>query len=161
MSADPTASDAVPLGHDVVDPPKTRSWKVALWLFATVLVLCLAGGAGAYWLINVGANAAVAGPKRATAAFLGDLETGSYNDAYLALCDATMQQYTRDRFIAQMRSDAKVTGYRILDATVESVNGTDTAIVTVDVNRGAGTAERHSIPLTDQDGTWLICGQPF
>jgi hypothetical protein len=160
VSADPTTSDAVPLGHDVAEPPKTRSWKVVVWLFVTVLVLCLAGGGLAYWLVDKGAKAAVAGPRRAAAAFLGDLETGSYNDAYLALCDTTMKQYSRDRFVAQMRSDPRVTGYRIIDASVKSVSGVDVAVVTVDVTRG-GATERHTIPLTDQDGTWLICGQPY
>jgi hypothetical protein len=44
---------------------------------------------------------------------------------------------------------------------VQSVDGVDSAIVTVDVIRAAGATERHSIPLTSQDGSWLICGQPY
>ena len=164
MSADPTTPDAIPFDVDPApEPPKTRSWKVVLWLLATVLVLCLAGAGGAYWAITRGARALQDPPRRATMAFLNDLKVGSFNDAYLSLCDTTMKQFSRDAFVAQMRTDPKVASYTIREVSVRTVDNVDTAIVTVDVTRAGGAVERNSIPLTyaDSDGTWLICGQPY
>jgi hypothetical protein len=162
VSADQTTSDAIPF--DVtpgIDPPPTRSWKVVLWLLVAVMALCLIGGGGAYWVITRGAKAVQDGPRRATTAFLGDLQTGGYNDAYLSLCDLTTKQFTREQFVAQMQTDPKIASYDIREVSVRTVDNTDNAVVTVDIVRAGGTIDRHSIPLTYQDGTWLICGQPF
>jgi hypothetical protein len=162
VSADQTTSDAIPFDVEPTpEPPKTRSWKVVLWLLATVFVLCLAGSGGAYWAITRGAQALQDPPRRATAAFLNDLKVGRYNDAYLSLCDTAMKLFSRDAFVTQMQNDPKVASYVIREVSVRTVDNVDTAIVTVDITRAAGAVERHSIQLTSQEGTWLICGQPF
>lgn len=136
-----------------VNRPKSL-WRRVAVLVGVAVVLCAAGGGLSLFVINNHQKALEQQPKAATQAFLNDLQTSSAAQAFTMLCSTTKQSFT----VADLKP---VQSYQIVDVTVNTVDNVPSAIVTADITRGGGSVERHSIPLSKENGRWLICGEPY
>jgi Domain of unknown function (DUF4878) len=102
------------------------------------------------------------GPARSAAQnFFNDLKASSYHDAYGSLCSITKQSFTQDQFVSGQQSLPAVDGYTITKVTTQRVNGSPAATVTVDFTRHGGTIEHHNVPMVQESGRWLVCGEPY
>jgi hypothetical protein len=60
-----------------------------------------------------------------------------------------------------LQRQTRITGHRVLEADVSTVNGQSTAQVTMELTYAGGFTDRHSFLLVEEDGQWRVCGSPY
>lgn len=141
-------------------PPRRRPrLRHVLIILGVVLVVCCGGAVAAgYWLLH---SANVAAPRAAADAFLDDLKGDDTAAAYGLLCNDERNRLTQAAFADQVHAQPRLTGYRIVSASVSVVNGTQTALVTADLTRAGAPTERHTLRLVMDPPKWHVCGDPY
>jgi hypothetical protein len=125
-----------------------------------VAVCCVAGIAGGIYLFT-SINRATGPARDAADAFVRELEVGDTQDAYNMLCRSTKERFSPDAFASGVRSQPRITGHRILNTTVNTVNGRSSAQVTLELSYESGFTERHSFLVVPEDDAWKVCGNPY
>ncbi len=126
---------------------------------AALVVVCAGTVAGGYALLR-GAGTDT-GPARAAAdAFLRDIQGGHYISAYGRLCDRTHTNYSEAQFTAYAQGQPKIRSYKITGVDLSTVNGDDSALVTVAITQDTGSTATHVMPLIRQS-VWYVCGEPY
>jgi hypothetical protein len=150
-----------PRPHPTPHPPSRRGLRTALGVVAVALAACCLGATGGgFWLYRTWQGAA--DPARQAAdVFLGDLARADYASAYEGLCPQIRAQVSRESFETAMRNHRQVRAHRIVDASVHTVDGRATGLVTVEVTYDDGAVERRTLTLTGDDGDWAVCGLPY
>jgi uncharacterized membrane protein len=143
-------------------PPRRRAaLRRVLIIVAVVVAVCCAGGiAAGYGLVHWGNSAA--GPARdATGTFLTRLEKGDTTGAYQLLCADERNRLSQAAFADQVHAQPPLRNHTIVDVSVAVVNGTSTALVTVDLTRDGAAVERHTVRLVKDGSSWRVCGEPY
>jgi hypothetical protein len=126
-----------------------------------VAVLCCGGAiVGSVYLFK-GVAAAIKPAEDTTSAFIADLETDNYSDAYGMLCADTQAAFTVDQFSQVAQAEPHITSHRITSANVSDVNGRSTATVVAQLTEGDGAVMSHTFALVNENGAWKVCGQPY
>jgi uncharacterized protein DUF4878 len=136
-----------------------RKWRLRHLVTAVVALVVICGGA--YAIVLVHSYQSSKPPVDAANAFLNSLETNNVDDAYTQLCPATQKQFTESAFAAFVKGQPGIAGHTSSAVTLNTVNGTDSAIVTENIKNTGGSSQSRSIVLTKEGGTWLVCGQPY
>jgi hypothetical protein len=136
-----------------------RKWRVRHLVTAVIALVVICGGAYAIVLFHTYQSSKPA--VSAANSFLNSLETNNVDDAYTQLCAATRKQYTEAAFAAYVKTQPGINGHTNTAVVLSSVNGIDSAIVTEDITNTGGSSQSRSIVLDKENGTWLVCGQPY
>jgi hypothetical protein len=96
----------------------------------------------------------------AATAFLSDIEEGDFPNAYAKLCERTKEQFSEERF-RQYASERRIRSYRLVDVSVERVNGQGSGSVRAELAYVNGRQETRTILLLKEGSTWRVCGQPY
>jgi hypothetical protein len=140
-------------------PRSRRKWLIVLLVVA---LLCCGGSLGGGYLIvkkvlDMGAPA-----RDATTEFLTAVRDGDEVTAYDQLCDRVRRSYTRDEFRRAVQNQlGDVTDFRLTGFTVETTNGTTTGTVTAQLTEADGSTHSVEFQLSEEHGTWRVCGDPF
>ena len=133
--------------------PKRSPLRWILVIVAVVLVVCCGGAGVSVFAIYKLASSAAAPARDATDRYFAALEAGHPADAYAQTCPDFRSRITERDFL-----DAEATpprGHRIVGTSVSTVNGQRSALITVDVTRGA--VNRITVPLVAVGATWYVC----
>jgi len=148
--------------HDRSDTPGRR-WTLRRLMLTTgvVVVLILVAAAIAIYSGLAGSSIPTGPAKTAVQGFLADLEKQDFQGAYGYLCDTTKKTYTSpDQLAAHEHTLAPLSDYKNLSVSTQTVNGTPSASVKVDLIR-AGGVEHHVIPMVETGSVWQVCGYPY
>lgn len=126
-----------------------------------VAIVCAVGAIIAIYFAVKSPSVPVGPARSAAQNFFNDLKTSNYHDAYGSLCSITKQSFTQDQFVSGQQNLPAVDGYTITKVTTQRVNGSPAATVVVDFNRHGGTIEHHNVPMVEENGHWLVCGEPY
>ena len=145
--------------RDKAERKAERKWRLKHLIAALVVigVICVAGWGYVVYTQNRDGKA----PTAAAESFLNAVETNSPAEAYLQLCAATKKQFSQSAFAAYIASQPKVLSHSATSVETNTVDGVKGAVVTEDIRNDSGADAKHSIVLTDEGGTWLVCGQPY
>jgi Domain of unknown function (DUF4878) len=150
--------------HYPMQPPparKSNTTKIVLIVVGAVLTLCCAGAAvGGYAIYRTATT--TLGPVHDTAeTFLKDLESGSYDNAYNALCASTREAFSRERFGEIVTNRPRPSRHEITNTFVSSGNGPTRGHVTAQLRYADGSSDTHTFQLVREESGWKICGQPY
>lgn len=148
-------------GPPAQPPKRGHTLRNVLIIVGIVAVLCCGGaiGGGAF-LINK-ALGAVKPAEDATGAFITDLESDNYSDAYGMLCANTRTIFTADSFSQVVQAQPHISGHRITGAFVSNNNGHTSATVDAQLTRDTGPVASHTFVLVKENGAWKVCGAPY
>jgi hypothetical protein len=132
---------------------------VPIIVVLVVVLCCVVGSIGGYLIYRAVSSTAPA----VTAAnhFLDDLTAGDDAAAYQRLCTTTQANYTLDEFTAAVQGQPHIRRHRVVGVSTSTVNGTRTALVTVDLTLDTGAPDTHALPLVREGGHWRVCGDPY
>jgi predicted negative regulator of RcsB-dependent stress response len=136
-----------------------RRWRLRHLIGVVVLGVVLCGGGFGYEVYRQ--NQEGKAPTEAAEAFLNSIESNSPSDAYLQLCAATKKQYTPAQFTAYVKAQPEIDSHSAIAVQLSTVNGVRSAIVTESIKNSSGSTDSHGIVLSNEGGTWLVCGQPY
>jgi len=143
-------------------PPRRRpALRRVLVIVAVVLVVCCAGGTAAGYGLFRWYNSAAGPAQAATETFLTRLERGDTAGAYQLLCADERNRLSQAAFTDLVHARPQLRRHRIVGTSVAVVNGTSTALITVDLTRAGEAAERHTVRLVKDGSSWRVCGEPF
>ncbi|MEU9829634.1 Rv0361 family membrane protein [Micromonospora chersina] len=144
-------------------PARRRRRPVRAGVLVAVLGLgtCLVGVAGlGVWNVQVVLQAN--GPVRDTAdAFFREVAAGETDQAYDKLCREARGKWSQVGFGSWVRTPPQVSGYEIVDVSVQTRGGRPRGTVTVRLTRDGGGSEERELPIVQEDGKWRVCGDPF
>jgi hypothetical protein len=126
-----------------------------------VLVVCCGGGAITGWALFHWYNAGAAPAAVATNAFLSDLERDDTPKAYAQLCADVKAHLTQDAFTGQEHQQPRLRSHKVTQASIATVNGVPTSLVTAQLTRDGGVQETRTVRVIKDGGTWYICGTPY
>jgi hypothetical protein len=102
-----------------------------------------------------------AGPgEKVTEDFLTDLEKDDTAAAYRLLCLEVRAQLGEGSFADFVHAQHGLRGHTVVDTSESTVDGTDTALVTVDLAQTDGGRDRRTVRLVRDLGAWRVCGPP-
>ncbi|GIF72709.1 Rv0361 family membrane protein [Asanoa siamensis] len=136
---------------DAVRQPLRRAALLAAVLVAAGL---LVGG----FFVFRGQRAPEQGARLAADVFLTRLAAGNIAGAYDQLCNETRDRVEREDFVAGIGGRPAVTSYKI-DGVVAT--GEADATVTAALVDPAGAVTPYELRVTDDRGTWRVCGNPL
>jgi hypothetical protein len=160
--APPYSAPPYPPSSYPASPPKKRNnLRLVLIIVGAVLVVCCGGAiGGGIWLFK-NVQGAVAPAREAADGFIRDLEAGNYGGAYGRLCQQTKDRFSQAEFEQGVRGQPALTGHRIMGVSVNNVNGRQSGLVTAELTYTSGFVDRHTFPLSLENGSWKVCGQPY
>ena len=140
-------------------PPPARN-RGRLWLIigvpVAVVALIVVGSITAF-VVFLGN--AVGPPRDAASSYVQALQEKRYDAAFAMRCPGN--GVDRDSFVAQWNtaesSGRSLTGFKIVGAKVESINGRTTGKVDLKVSYGDGSHQSEQITLTKSGETWMPC----
>lgn len=142
-------------------PPSDRRLRTALTVIAVVLaVACLGGAGGGYWLIRTW-QAGDDAVRAAAEEFIAELTEADYRGAYERLCARARDQYSPEAFERAVRGQPRIRSHRIVDVSMYTVDGHESALVNAELTYDDAATERHTFPLSRDGGDWQVCGQPY
>jgi hypothetical protein len=154
----PPPSDPPPSGPS--RRPRRNRRRLAI-ILVVVLVACCAGGGIASWAL-LKWYATAAGPaQKVTEDFLTDLEKDDTGAAYRLLCADVRAHLTEDAFGAFVHGQERLRSHKVVGTSVQTVNGTSTALITVELTREGGVHDRHTVRLLRDGASWRVCGSPY
>lgn len=130
---------------------KSRKW---LWVLLGIPLLALLGIGGCTAVLF----RAVSGPIDATNAFVAELDEGDFDGAYQSLCQATRNAVPAEQWTAEIEAglSGDITDYRFTEASVSSVNGSSTAVVSGSIEIG-GLSRNVTYSLVEEGSEWRVC----
>jgi hypothetical protein len=134
-----------------------RFRRTAMWVGA----ICIVGAIIAIYFGVRSPSIPVGPPRTAAQNFFNNLKTKNFHDAYGSICAITKQSFTEDQFVSGQQGLKTLDTYTITKVTTQRVNGSPAATAVVDLNRAGGAIEHHSVPMVEDSGRWLICGEPY
>jgi hypothetical protein len=130
-------------------------------IVVVVLAACCAGGGIASWAL-LKWYATAAGPaQKVTEDFFTDLEKDDTGAAYGLLCADVRAHLPEDSFANFVHAEHRVRGHKVVGTSVQTVNGTSTALITTDLTREGGVHDRRAVRLVKDGGSWRVCGSPY
>jgi hypothetical protein len=137
-----------------------RRRKLIIFVVVLVIVCCggIAVGGGSLYTVVRNANQPA---KDGAAAFLDHLAAGQTDAAYQSLCAKTRGQFSSDQFAQVVNGRPRLSGYSITSTDVNFNNGNLSASVDARLTYADGSSESHSLPMTQENGGWHVCGQPY
>lgn len=138
-----------------------RNRKANVWVIVgvTLGICCLGGGTLAYFFGIRPLTGATGPARQAAETFITDLED-SPPSAYGALCAATQQAFTPERFVEIVNSRRPM-AHEIVGTSTFNSGGHVRVTVAASLTYTNGLTERHGFPLIKEAGVWKVCGQPY
>ena len=143
-------------------PPRRRSTlRRVVIILVVVLVVCCGGGVAAGYGLFHWYNSAAGPAQAATETFLTRLEQGDTAGAYQLLCADERNRLSQAAFADLVHAQPQLRGHKVVGTSVEVVNGTSTALITVELTRVGQPTERHTVRLVKDGSSWRVCGEPY
>jgi hypothetical protein len=145
-------------------PKNNQALIITLSIVGAVLVLVCGGGALFVAVLATGIGsvatrtASTSDAMRSGArAFLDPLVAGEPSKAFKATCASVQSNYTADDLTGIVADHWPAT------YTITSVQATATGRGTVSatISFRSGETYSHDYPMTDESGTWRVCGEPI
>jgi hypothetical protein len=131
-----------------------KRWWWTFGIFASIVVIA---GGGLVGLVIVEAVKQVQAPQHAADRYLSDLRNGQYASAYARLCAVDTAVVSLPTFSAAKAAQHPVS-YDIVDTSVTTTNGVETATVTFDETTSTGLDRPSStLRLEHSSGGWYVC----
>ncbi len=140
--------------------PRNRGTRRLLIVVGAVLSVCCAGMVTGGVLLWRSVDSATKPARQVADAFVTDLQDGRTADAYGLLCREARDAYTVDQFGQLVRGRPHIAAHRFLGASTQTVNGADSAGVTMELTQTGGT-ERYTFLLVKEGAQWRVCGSPY
>ena len=139
---------------------KSPALKIVLIVLGCLLALCCVGvGVGGFFVFRAAKDI---GPAQDSAkSFVKDLESGDTGDAYSRLCASTKAAFPPAVFDSIVTAQPKIDDYKVVNTSVNNVNGRRTAQVVMDLTLASGRVERHTFLVSKENDKWLVCGTPY
>jgi hypothetical protein len=142
-------------------PRRRRNTRRLVIILAVVLVACCVGGGIASWAL-LKWYATAAGPaQKVTEDFLTDLEKDDTAAAYRLVCADVREHFTENSFASVVHAQPRLRSHKVVGTSVQTVNGTSTALITADLSREGGVHDRRAVRLVREGGSWRVCGSPY
>src|SRR3982751_1776572 len=128
-------------------PGRRRITRRLVIIVAVVLVACCAGGGIASWAL-LRWYATAAGPaQKVTEDFFTDLEKDDTGAAYGLPCPDVRAPLPESSFAGYVHAEPRLRGHKVVGTSVQTVNGTSTALITTDLTREGGVHDRRTVRL--------------
>ena len=129
-------------------------------LIALLVVLAaLCGGIFgiAQWATSSKSKPAVA----AANTFYENLVHDDFPAAYGELCSTSHKLYTQESFATAVKGQPVITAHEPDSVRLATVNGTDSAIVTMNLTLDGGAVAPQQVEVRKEGGKWLVCWTPL
>jgi hypothetical protein len=136
---------------DALRQPLRRAGILTAVLLVAGLVV------GGFFLFR-GHRAPEQGARLAADAFLTRLAAGNIAGAYDQLCNETRERVEREDFVAGIGGRPAVSSYRIDDVVASGPHDATVSAALVDP---VGASTPYEMRVTDDRGTWRVCGNPL
>jgi len=148
----------------VTDEPTARprrNTRRLVLIIVVALAACCAGGGVVSWALLKWYGTQAGPAQKVTEDFLTDLEKDDPGAAYRLLCGDVRAHLTGDSFAAFVHAQPRLRSHKVVRTSVQTVNGTSTALITADLTREGGVHDTHPFRLVKDGGSWRVCGQPY
>jgi hypothetical protein len=140
--------------------PRRNPRRLAL-IIVVALAACCAGGGGVSWALLKWYGTQAGPAQKVTEDFLTDLEKDDTAGAYKLLCADVRAHLPEESFTDFVHAEKRMRGHKVVGTSVQTVNGTATALITADLTREGGVHDRRAIRLVKEGGSWRVCGSPY
>ena len=139
-------------------PRKRRTWVIVLASMGVLTILVCALGLGRLFFRLKHVSDIDKEVDRVTAAFIDDSRDGLSQAGYDGLCAEAKEEFRPQDLATPPPAGKVITGYRIVDTSVEYARGQ--ADVLVEVERADGSTTRE-VYIVDEDAEqWRMCAFP-
>jgi hypothetical protein len=148
----------------VTDEPAARprrNTRRLVFIIVVVLAACCVGGGVASWALLKWYGTQAGPAQKVTEDFFTDLEKDDTAGAYKLLCADVRGHLPEDSFTNFVHAEKRIRGHKVVGTSVQTVNGTATALITTDLSREGGVQDRRAVRLVKDGGSWRVCGSPY